>query len=101
MNIRLRGKTWRLVWLGLNDDVEFEDGDRLDKSRGACEGAWIRDKRILIRRTLPLRLELDTFIHDALHAGFWDLAEESVDEMARDLARALMRCYRIKKGRRA
>ena len=101
MNLRIRGKRWRLVWAGLNDEVDLGDGEGLEKSRGACEGAWVPGKRIIIRRTLPLRLELDTFLHEALHAGFWDLAEESVEEMATDLARALLRCYRIRKGRRS
>jgi hypothetical protein len=33
--------------------------------------------------------ELEVLIHEMLHAGHWDLAEEAVDETARDIAAAL------------
>jgi hypothetical protein len=34
--------------------------------------------------------ELDTTIHEALHASYPDLCEEAIDETATDLARLLL-----------
>jgi hypothetical protein len=34
--------------------------------------------------------ELDTTIHEALHAAYPDLSEEAIDETATDLARLLL-----------
>jgi hypothetical protein len=34
---------------------------------------------------------LDTIIHEAIHAGAWDLSEDAVDRLATDIARLLWR----------
>lgn len=90
-----------MVWVGLADRIEFADGETLAPTdRGACEDAGVVGKRILVRRTLPLPLELDTFLHEHLHAGLPDISEAVIESLGGDLARALLHHYRIQRGAR-
>lgn len=34
---------------------------------------------------------MEVFIHEALHASYWDLDEEAINEAGRDIARMLYR----------
>jgi hypothetical protein len=67
---------------------------RLMKSRyveGACSPPDGRGKEIAIRGSLRSEHRLDALIHEMLHASCWDLAEETVERTATDMARALWR----------
>ena len=58
---------------------------------GSCDSPDKPDKEIKVLKRLIGREELDTLLHEALHACFWHLDEEYVDQAASDLARALWR----------
>jgi hypothetical protein len=77
MRVRIRGRYFRLVF------------DRLPKSTdGICD---FEHRTITIRRNQRGEAQLDTLLHELLHAAHWDLAEESIEETAKDLARVLWR----------
>lgn len=80
MRIRLRGQVWDLVRCKLPDGTD-----------GLCEPPGRPGKRIKIRKDMGAKDELETLIHEMLHACYWDLDEKAVEEAARDIARALWR----------
>lgn len=80
MRLNIRGKVWKLV------------KDPLDETLlGSCCHPQEPGKKIMIRDDLEGLEELDTLIHEMLHAAFWDLKEEAVNEAAEDIAKALWR----------
>ena len=84
MRVRIRGKYFTLVFGRLPNGTD-----------GLCDYAT---RTITIRKNQRGEAQLDTVIHELLHAAHWDLAEESVEETARDLARVLWRLgYRLEK----
>jgi len=84
--VTIRRKRWLLRFVSnLGRDAA---GHRL---WGDCDPPNKRGKTIRILRGLNPHDELDTLIHEALHAGSWDLSEDSVNELARDIARLLWR----------
>lgn len=62
---------------------------RLKAARGDCDHPATPSKRIRIRRDLSGEIELDTLIHELLHACCFDLAEDVVNESATDIAAVL------------
>ena len=60
---------------------------------GSCDPPERKDRKILISEGLTKERELDVFIHEMLHAAFWDLDENAVAETATDIARALSLFY--------
>lgn len=77
MRCKLRGKYYSLKFAKLEKRL-----------CGQCD--W--DKRtISINERLSGEIELDTLIHELLHACQPDLAEETVTETATDIARVLFR----------
>jgi len=81
VRLRLRGKLWRLLITK----------DTLGTAKGSCEAPTLPNKAIRIRPSLKGRQELDTYIHEMLHACLWDLDEEAITDSATDIARALWR----------
>jgi hypothetical protein len=82
MRCRLRGRYWTL-----------HRGNPGPGNDGLCEPAT---KTITVRSTLRGEVELDTLIHEMLHACHWDLDEQAITETSEDLARVLFRLgYRI------
>lgn len=58
------------------------------KAWGQCN----RDTRtIQVRQSAKGLAELDTYVHEFLHACFWDLDEEAVTESADAISRFLWR----------
>lgn len=57
--------------------------------RGLCDAPYNKNKHILVHEDLRGEERLEVLIHEMLHAGVWDLAEEAVGETARDIARVL------------
>ena len=80
MRIIIRKQTWSIV-------SQVQDGES-----GFCdhEGERGQPMTIGIKDGLSEFEELDTTIHEALHAAFPDLLEEVVGETATDLAKFLL-----------
>ena len=53
---------------------------------GHCEAPTHAGKEIAINRCYGEFGLLELLIHEGLHACFWDLSEEAVDEASQDLA---------------
>ena len=83
MNVSIRGRRWRLRWC-----------TRL-LNKGDCN---IETGTIRIRRGLEPDDELETMIHEAIHACHWDLSEEAVEETATDVAKIVVRWLKEHKG---
>jgi len=83
-NITLRKKRYRVILAGkLGSENDPIDGDCSDpKSPGR-----------IIRYLVGLKgiRRLDVFIHEMLHACFWDVREEGIEQTATDVARVLWR----------
>ena len=59
---------------------------------GACENPDIKGKKIVLpTQKYGSKILLETAIHEGLHACFWDLNEDPVNEAARDLSAFLWR----------
>jgi hypothetical protein len=58
---------------------------------GECQAPFIKNREMCIPTLGHKVTELDTIIHESLHACCWDLDEEAVHESARDIARILWR----------
>lgn len=56
---------------------------------GECDPPGVPDRAIRLRDDLKDDDVLETFIHELLHLGCYDLAEEVVEEIARDLTNEL------------
>lgn len=80
VRFRIRGRVWGFVRRKLPSGTF-----------GLCDPPAKPGKRISIDNRLRGRLEMDTTIHELLHAACWDLSEEAVDETATDISRALWR----------
>ena len=80
MRIIIRKQTWSIV-------SQVQDGES-----GFCdhEGERGQPMTIGIKDGLTEFEELDTTIHEALHAAYPDLSEEAIDEAATDLTRLLL-----------
>lgn len=74
------------MWTFLRTTKGLGPGDK-----GSCDAPSLPNKTIRVRPSLKGRVELDTHIHEMLHACLWDLDEEAVCESAEDIARALWR----------
>lgn len=76
-----RGKAYRIRW------------SNLKKLDGACDHPEVSDKELLFRTTLgeDPKNELETYIHECLHACHFDHSEDCVHEAARDISKFLWR----------
>lgn len=76
-----RGHKYRLVEAYGSQDV-----------LGTCDAPHIKGKAIVAPVNNGEKLsDLDTVIHEALHACFWDLSEDAVDTGATCIAKLLWR----------
>ena len=97
MLIKINGKRYKLVvvpriW---NADIRAE-------ADGECDAPTLRGKQIRIRDGIQDVRLLDVLIHEFLHAAFWHLSEESVEQTASELANFLWRLgYRLPKDWKA
>ena len=76
--IKIRGKYWRLKTSKLTHP-------------GECQAPWKKRKKILISKELESGslIELDTVLHELLHAAMWDVSEETIRESATSIAKVL------------
>ena len=80
MRIIIRKQTWSIVSEVQEDELGFCDH----------EGERGKPMTIGIKDGLSELEELDTTIHEALHAAYPDLSEEAVEKTATDIARLLL-----------
>lgn len=79
----IAGKRWKLSFVTARD---------LPRGTvGLCDPPDTVGKTIRILKGQTPRDELDTIIHEVLHASMWDVCEEKVLEFASDLERILTR----------
>lgn len=80
-----RGKRYRVVRKSLDEGTH-----------GLTTSPDTPEPTLLVDSKLRGRTRLETEIHEALHACFWDMSEEAVDETANSLALFLWKIgYRL------
>lgn len=79
MHVLLRGKRWRLLFASL----------KREQCIGRCDSPTKRGKRIRVCTTIDEPQTLEVLTHEMLHACFWDMDEEAINESARDIAKVL------------
>jgi hypothetical protein len=79
MRVRLGGKYWRLRFSAINDYGDITDPGKAE-GRLIRIGSWQSEEE-----------QLDTIIHEALHASLPLLDESAVHATANDLSRLLWR----------
>ena len=88
----LNGNRYRIVY---TDDIP---GDENKELAGLCDPPDKRDKTIYIRQSIPLHMLIDTLIHEGLHSCLWCLAEDTVEQVATDLSKMLIKELGIEKA---
>ncbi|MEK6832848.1 MAG: hypothetical protein AABY32_02280 [Nanoarchaeota archaeon] len=68
---------------------EIKLSNRTDSSDGSCDDPSTKKKTIVIKEKLNPKRKLEVFIHEALHALFWNLEEETVTNSAEDIGKFL------------
>lgn len=61
------------------------------RHHGLCEAPTAVGKEIHIEHNAEDEQVLNTTLHECLHAGAWNLAEETVTQWATDVAKILMK----------
>jgi hypothetical protein len=96
--VKILGRVWQWVWVpkGVGLIVRKGRGDDPDQrfaksDSGLTESPKLKGKRIFIREHLPMKKELDTTLHECLHAADWSKDEEWVEDTAHDITRILWR----------
>lgn len=79
--IKLRGRRFKLT----------KSGSISSDTRGFCTHVDDKNKTICLDAKLKDEEELEVYIHEFLHACFWDMDEAAVEEAGEDIARALWR----------
>lgn len=85
------GRIWRLVMLPRARVAHLHGGRGSSDLHGFTENPKTKRKRIIVASDLTERDELETVIHEMLHAADWSKDEEWVTEAGADIARALWR----------
>ncbi len=90
MHITILGKRWEL---------KFVDGRKMPDALGACEPPDSPRKEIRVRQNLRGKLQLDTLIHEMLHAADWSKDEHDwITPVAADIASVLWKLGYRRKG---
>ena len=89
MKHTLNGKRYEIVYV---DKIPDDEAGVL---AGLCDPPGVKQKKIYIRNGLPLGLLVDTLTHEMLHACLWCLSEDTVEEVATDISRALIKELQI------
>lgn len=79
MRVKLCGKYWTLRRTTLHLNA------------GECDAPAIRNKEIRVDKRLQGHDELETLIHEMMHATDWRADEEHITEAAKDIAAVLWR----------
>jgi hypothetical protein len=89
MRIKIGGRHYRLVFLPriYHEDQEVD---------GLCDAPDLKGKSIYVRSGLRGKERIEVLVHEMLHAAFWHLCEESVEDTAKEIAEVLWRLgYRL------
>jgi len=86
MRHRIRGKYY---------DVLRVKRVSADGALGECDAPTKKNKQIRILQKLRGKELLRVLLHEAIHAGLWDLDEETVDELSTDLANLIYKEMRV------
>ena len=78
MRVKLGRLVWRILWEGCPKDRD-----------GECDDPSTKGRAIRISQNLSEKDELETLIHEMLHACAWFLTEEFVTRTARDISKVL------------
>ena len=78
MRVKVNGRYWNL---------RFIDMDAL----GDCDPPEAKQKRIHIATDLDPKTELETTIHELMHAAAWPASEEYIETVSNDIANVLWR----------
>jgi len=91
MRIRVRGKAYILKFV---KDLHHEN----EKVKGVCDKPTKKyPRKIQIDKDLKGEEKLEVICHEILHACFWDLDEEAIDDAGKVLAEILYKLgYRNK-----
>lgn len=96
--VKIVGHVWEWVWVPKGVGLIVRKGKKGDPDQklsktdsGLTEAPSLKGKRIFLREQLPMKKELDTTIHECLHAADWSKDEEWVEDAAHDIARILWR----------
>jgi hypothetical protein len=82
-SLKVRGSRWKIRWV-----------NNLADNFGICD---YEKKEIRIEKGQQLATELDTVVHEILHAALPDLSEASVYDTANSIAEALVKLGYIRK----
>lgn len=83
MRVKILNRFWNLRFV---PNLGTRNGDRI---YGDCSPPTDKNKEIRIWQGAKGEEELDTIIHECLHASGWILDEEFVNDFANDCARIL------------
>ncbi len=78
----IRGKRYRITRLSRHQSKKLD---------GTCDDPSTPNKAIETDPRLKGQVHLETVLHEALHAAYFDLSEEAIGDAARDIARLLWR----------
>tara|TARA_R110002020_G_scaffold93177_6_gene224942 strand:+ start:833 stop:1120 length:288 start_codon:yes stop_codon:yes gene_type:complete len=82
--VNVAGKRWGFRFVSMPD--------KNDKTcKGYCESPDKKNKEIVIKEDMPPKEELDTTLHELLHAADWSKDEEWVEQVGTDIAKILWR----------
>ena len=84
---RIDGRKWRVI--PTRDMRSIFDQD------GHCEEPWRARKAIRFDPDIPEGDILETLIHESLHAGIWQLDDDFVTTMARDIRRLVEIYFKV------
>lgn len=83
MHAKIMGRMWQIRFVNARDLPK--------NTRGLCDPPKKAGKSLRILRRQSATDELDTLIHEMLHAAGWHIDEQFVEQFATDAARTLIR----------
>lgn len=81
---KIRGKVW---------DMRYVPNMEMD---GWCDSPDTKNKQIRIAKRCKGLRRLIVLLHEALHAGLWDIDEDAIEELAEDAGRLLWKELELK-----
>lgn len=90
MRIKVMGRWWNLFFTRAMQGAKLA-AKREEVIYGECDPPGIPNKEIRVRTKLGGEEELETVIHELVHAAGWHIDEEFVERFGIDAARVLWR----------
>ncbi len=92
MKHNLNGNRYEIVYV---DELIDEDKE---ECYGLCDAPTEPNKKIRIKRGLPSDMLLNVALHECLHGCLWCLSEDTVEQVATDLSKMLIKELGIEKA---